>query len=497
MQLSARQALDLGWSIIPVKADKRPHIKWQDYRTTKPDAAMITRWHDQYNPSAWGVVTGAISRVIVLDFDGEQGRIALERSGLAPHVQTGSGGFHVYVEYPGFEVKTLNCKSKRELGERFPGVDIRADGGYAIFCGRNESGSYSWLREPVPYPVSAVPYDLRVSLGLESSGADEGDETVTAQYLLSRALGMPGTGRNDAGFLLACQLRDNRFAKAEAEAVMLQYQASVPSVNTKGRVEPYTIGEAMASIRQAYSSAPRETLGSLTIVEGGRSIVVATNRQDTENVPVQARPWPDSLAPEALHGLAGEFVGLVGPHTEADPAALLLSYLVAYGSVIGRNAYFVAEADRHYMNLFIVQVGLTSKGRKGSSLGQVMRLFRDLDLEWASARVQSGLSSGEGLIWSVRDAIEKEEAIKEKGKIVGYQTVTVDTGVEDKRLLVTEGEFASTLRVMGRDGNTLSAVIRNAWDSGNLRILSKTSPAHSTGAHISIIGHITRNELLR
>jgi hypothetical protein len=43
------------------------------------------------------------------------------------------------------------------------------------------------------------------------------------------------------------------------------------------------------------------------------------------------------------------------------------------------------------------------------------------------------------------------------------------------RLLVLEGEFASTLRVMGRDGNTLSAVIRNAWDSGNLRILSKNT----------------------
>ena len=37
-------------------------------------------------------------------------------------------------------------------------------------------------------------------------------------------------------------------------------------------------------------------------------------------------------------------------------------------------------------------------------------------------------------------------------------------GVRDKRLLVFEGEFAQVLRVMRRDGNTLSGILRNAWD---------------------------------
>ena len=60
-----------------------------------------------------------------------------------------------------------------------------------------------------------------------------------------------------------------------------------------------------------------------------------------------------------------------------------------------------------------------------------------------------------------------------------------------------EGEFAGVLRVLAREGNTLSAVIRNAWDTGNLRTLTKNSPAVATGAHISIIGHITRDELFR
>jgi len=95
-------------------------------------------------------------------------------------------------------------------------------------------------------------------------------------------------------------------------------------------------------------------------------------------------------------------------------------------------------------------------------------------------RIQNGLSSGEGLIWAVRDDLGKD-----------------DPGVQDKRLLVVEGEFASTLRVLKREGNTLSPVIRSAWDTGSLNTLTKNSPAKATGAHISIVGHITRQELLR
>src|SRR4030095_6347743 len=50
---------------------------------------------------------------------------------------------------------------------------------------------------------------------------------------------------------------------------------------------------------------------------------------------------------------------------------------------------------------------------------------------------------------------------------------------------------------MAREGNTLSPVIRCAWDSGDLRTMVKNSPAKATGAHISIVGHITRDELRR
>jgi hypothetical protein len=208
-------------------------------------------------------------------------------------------------------------------------------------------------------------------------------------------------------------------------------------------------------------------------------------------------PWPAPLALEGFHGLAGDIVHAIEPHSEADPVAILLQLLTASGSVIGRSPNFTAEADRHGLNEFVVLVGNTSKGRKGAAWGHVRWLFALVDPRWADQRIQSGLSSGEGLIWSVRDPIERRDPVKEKGRVVDYEMVIADPGVEDRRLLVLEPEFSRTLRVMGRDGSTLSAVIRQAWDTGDLRVLTKTSPAVATGAHISIIGHITRGELLR
>ena len=201
--------------------------------------------------------------------------------------------------------------------------------------------------------------------------------------------------------------------------------------------------------------------------------------------------WPHPLANATFHGLVGDIVRLIDPHTETDPAALLLQCLVGVGNVVGRNPYFSVEATRHYLNLFVALVGDTAKARKGTSWGHIDRIFTLVDGQaptgirepWGK-RLVTGLSSGEGLIWEVRDA-------------TGDAAGEPDSGVNDKRRIALDGEFASTLKMLERRGNTLSPVIRNAWDSGDLRILTKNSPAQATGAHISIVGHITRDELRR
>ena len=167
------------------------------------------------------------------------------------------------------------------------------------------------------------------------------------------------------------------------------------------------------------------------------------------------RNWPDPPDPQAYYGLAGDIVEQLSL-TRNRLQWLLIQTLVCFGNLIGRTAHFVAEGSQHFLNLFVVLVGVTSVGRKGSSWAQVLRLFRAVDPQWAEHSVQSGLSSGEGLIWAVRDAITKREPLREKGRVVEYQDVETDAGIADKRLLVFESEFASPLRMMTRDGNILS-----------------------------------------
>jgi hypothetical protein len=208
-------------------------------------------------------------------------------------------------------------------------------------------------------------------------------------------------------------------------------------------------------------------------------------------------PWPEPPDEAAYHGLAGDVVRVITPHSEADKVALLVQMLVAFGNAIGRTAHFRAEGDTHYLNEFAVLMGKTSKGRKGSSWGHIRRLMEGVLEDWVRDRIQGGASSGEGLIWAVRDPIMARHQVKEKGRVVGYEEVEADPGVCDKRLLLYEPEFASVLKQLERQGNTLSTIIRQAWESGDIRSLTKNSPARATGAHVSILGHVTVEELRR
>jgi hypothetical protein len=193
-------------------------------------------------------------------------------------------------------------------------------------------------------------------------------------------------------------------------------------------------------------------------------------------VPAAPAGWPDPPHRDAYDGLAGAIVATIAPHTEADPVAILGQLLVACGSLIGRGAWFGVEATRHHPNEFVVLVGDSAKARKGSSWDHVARLLARVDPAFAG-RTHTGLSTGEGLIWAVRDP------------------AGADPGNPDQRLLVVEPEFASVLKATGRDINTLSPVLRAAWDARPLQLLTRTAPARSSTAHIAVIGHITATEL--
>jgi hypothetical protein len=188
--------------------------------------------------------------------------------------------------------------------------------------------------------------------------------------------------------------------------------------------------------------------------------------------------WPAPPDRAVYHELPGEIVNRIAPHTESDPVAILTQLLVSFGAAVGRGAYFQVEATRHHPNQYMCLVGDSARSRKGSSWDHVRRLILDADPSLRS-RILTGLSSGEGVIWAVRDP---------NGQ---------DPGVPDQRLLVIEPEFASALRAASREISTLSPTLRSGWDGRPLAILTRTAPARASNPHIALIGHITQHELRR
>ena len=195
-------------------------------------------------------------------------------------------------------------------------------------------------------------------------------------------------------------------------------------------------------------------------------------------VPLQPFPhWPSPMDAAAFHGLPGEIVDSITPHSEVDPAGLLLHVLAFYGNAVGSSPYFLVAADRHPLNLFVVTVGQTSKARKGVAFNLTKHLFQIAAPEWARNCIETGLSSGEGLIRSILTRIAASQ-----------NTI-------DPSLLVFEPELGSALRRMQLQGNTLSQVLRQAWDSTALGVLTRKDPLKAESSHLSFVGHITGFEL--
>jgi 5S rRNA maturation endonuclease (ribonuclease M5) len=275
----------------------------------------------------------------------------------------------------------------------------------------------------------------------------------------------------------------------------------LPDVNgkpVKDASDFFAAGGTVEELQRSVNGAPnyvRPKLGNNGIAaEYLPSESEATDAESDEEEPTStAEAWPEPLDEAAFHGLAGEVVRTIEPHSEGDPAAIMVMFLSAFGNLIGASAHFEAEARQHPGRFWPVLVGATSKGRKGSAWSGVRHILRCVDEPWLTKCTGSGLSSGEGLIFAVRDPVVRLK----KAASGSVEEVVEDGGVQDKRLLVIEEEFSAVLKVCAREGNTLSDLLRRAWDGDVLRTMTRRSPLRATGTHVSVVGHVTQAELHR
>lgn len=210
-------------------------------------------------------------------------------------------------------------------------------------------------------------------------------------------------------------------------------------------------------------------------------------------------PWP-ILDPAALYGLAGEVVELLDPHTEADRVSVLTSFLTAYGAMagpgVGERPHAMADSALHPARLFNLHVGPTAKARKGSGWQGVKRILMEVDPEFMGRCVKSGFGSGEALVAELAFADTCDDE-NEGDDDDHHETRSHDVPVgPDKRILLIEPEFARVLAAGGWQGSTMSSIFRQAWDGDSLQLrVRRQKPLIATEPHVTVIGHITVEEL--
>jgi hypothetical protein len=548
-----------GFSVVPVKqnGEKRPDLKgWEAYKLEQPTAQKIGEWYDGASRTGVGVIMGAISgNVEMFELEGRavnegaRDRLipALKAagvhevwkrlvSGYAEH--TPSGGIHFIYRLDGKAVPgNTKIASRPKKSEELTATDhellkkspnqprpyvlaeTRGEGGFVVVApshGRVHQSGLPWTfsKNSVPGRIETITWDERVALFAAIHAVL--DEMPEPEPIAPREPAQPtsdGTERpGDAytrqtgwadilqphGWTLVYRRGDMDYWRRPGDDKRIGWSARtggtydglwVWSTSTEFPTEvsitkfrAYAILEHNGDNRNAAAQLRRDGYGGERQGPSAPPQSAAVTEGEPKPAISTGPAWP-LLRPAALHGLAGDFVRMWNPHTEADPPAVLHLFLATVGCWYGPG-YFVAGGNtRHTPKVWPLICGDSSTGAKGTAVS----VTRGFWIKFGSNTFQfaSGLSTGEGLIKAVRDASGDDP--NEQG---------FDEGVHDKRLWVDAPEFVSVLEKSRRDGNSLSATLREAYDDMVLQSMTSGSPVKSTGSHIVITPQITPAELV-
>ena len=478
--------------LIPIpKGEKGPRIKeWQ--KLTLFD--MTEEYYAKLEGQNIGVLLGSASNdLISIDADSDEFLEAFlsDNPSLRDSlISRGSRGGNVWLSLVGGYPRSGKIKN----ADGSPWGEFRADGSQTVIYGQHPSGcSYTNnKKQPLSVEFASIKWpeglilpwasfaNSLISHNIETHPASGASVFERARaYVAKMPVAIQGQGGSDATFAVAKKLvHDFALLEADAWQILLEYNS---------RCSPQWSEVELRHKLEDASKCNRSILprGELATSIPQQKLMRSCELSEISdhyfaNSLISQGAQPPCLADLSVFGLAGQIVAMIEPHTETHPGSLLVQLLVGFGNMVGRGPYFFTERDKQHTNLFCVIVGDSSRGRKGTSWGHVKHILSQVEPLWCDHRIMSGIASGEGVIAELADPIDSE-----KSKI------------QDKRLMLVEGEFAQVLQVGQRSGNTISAILRNAWDSGQLRNMSKGAPLRASGCHISLIGHITRTELNR
>ncbi len=163
-----------GLSVIPVKEDKKPLVKWEPYQKVRATEEEVRKWFDKNNPPNIAIVTGILSNLTVVDTDSQEATERIQSlipdSSVLPIAQTPKGGRHFYFKYmPG-------SSNKARIDES---TDIRSEGGYVVAAPSINGTGKGWkwvtsiLDVDPPEIALSIKEIINTSLSLFSTRARE------------------------------------------------------------------------------------------------------------------------------------------------------------------------------------------------------------------------------------------------------------------------------------------------------------------------------------
>ena len=215
---AAAEYLVRGWSVLPCGPDKRPLTGWAEYQKRQPTEAEIMDWRTRWPDCGIGILSGAISGLLVIDLDAKDAAAFTEAkqriceclpdSLVCPMARTRSGGEHFYFRRP-------ECGMGNRTHVAGLPLDVRCDGGYVV---APPSPGYSWIISPHDCELPEVPAALLVLLAKPRPAApvsaEQRGRAPGFNHLVERARrycatlpsAVAGQGGHDDTYRVACVL---------------------------------------------------------------------------------------------------------------------------------------------------------------------------------------------------------------------------------------------------------------------------------------------------
>ena len=237
-----------GWSVIPVKPGaKKPLVAWAEYSERRATEQEVEAWWRQYPDANVGIVTGRISNLVVVDVDTYRGgdpQKIFDDTPCGMVSQTGSGGFHLFYEYPD-DVDNVGNQVRDD------GIDVRRDGGYVVAAPSAHANGelYQWKLQGGLVPPPTWTYQRKVGLAHTNHG---NSESWITELLASRM--RRGEGRNNAVAKRAGYLA----SKSTPEDVA----AGIIATWNNNNVDPLPAGELRHTVSSVYRTASKRLMAT-------------------------------------------------------------------------------------------------------------------------------------------------------------------------------------------------------------------------------------------